>query len=94
MAMPDNTPEATSYVVTATFEGGIGRSDPERRTFVFNKNASLETIFSAIFPVEGSIRRALYRPPICVEISPDLTTVPPDKYAKAFAAEEEAGHIV
>ena len=89
MAMPDNTPEAKSFVVTATFAGSTDRSDSERRTFVFESNATLEHIFRTIFPVKGSINEMLFKPPVRIEISPDLTTVPRDKYSEVYTGEKE-----
>ena len=89
MTMPNNTTEAISYVVTATFASETERSNPERRTFVFEKQTSLETVFNTIFPVKGSINDMLFKPPVCVEISPDLTTTPPDEYSNIFGVEEK-----
>ena len=85
MAMPANTPEAKSFVVIATYSGNSDRSDPEKRAFAFERNVTIETIFNTIFPVKGSINEMLFKPPICVEITPDLTTVPADEYSKAYA---------
>jgi hypothetical protein len=87
--MPKNTPEAKSFVVTATFAADSDRQDPEKCTFVFENNATLEHIFRTIFPVKGSINEMVFRPPVRIDISPDLTTVPRDKYSEVYTGEKE-----